>query len=349
MDAPHMVVTHMSIAIFPIIKRLNFVFRWDAGKNIGNGHFMRCMVLSNELLKRNHTVTVLCRQLPSHLQNLLTDLGIKVHYVALDSDGLAELSDINEMKQIDWLVIDHYGIEFQWENEARRFASFIMVIDDLANRKHNCDLLLDQNVPNNLQKGYIDLVPKHCVQALGWTYLLARPSFYSRSEAPRTGTLIFLGGGDHSATLSSLLNQMLSKTEFHPLRVLVTSDYLSLAYWQSMVGDSGQVHCDLVDPVSLYLSATSAVVRCGFISYELALLGIPAVHIYTSVVQAEVAKKMAYHGMGVALQELQLANSELLDTALQQVSSMNPKPLNEQLIPGASLVAELLEHIHEHR
>ena len=349
MDATYKVGKSMTGTTSQKIKRLNFMFRWDAGKNIGNGHFMRCLVLSTELLKRGHEVSALCRQIPSHLQILLTNLGIKTNCISLESNGLSELSEASEIRQIDWLVIDHYSIEATWENEARRFVTQIMVIDDLANRHHNCDLLLDQNVPNNLQENYIKLVPKHCVKAIGWKYLLARSSFYSRRRTSRTGTLIFLGGGDHSNALTSLLEQMLCKVEYHPLRVLISSDYLPLAHWQSMIGDCGQVHCDLVDPASLYLSASSAVVRCGFISYELALLGIPAVHIYKSAVQAEVSFKLARLGMGVALEERQLVNSELLHTALKQVSLMNPNPLNEQLSPGASVVAELLEQTSEHQ
>jgi hypothetical protein len=144
-----------------------------------------------------------------------------------------------------------------------------------------------------------------------------------------------------------LLGQLLNRTEYHPLRVLVSSDYLPISHWQYMIGDSGQVQCDLVDPVSLYLSVALALVRCGFVSYELALLGIPAVHIYTTAVQAEVAIGMESHGMGVAFHELHLPNSQLLDTALHKVSSMSPKPLNEQLKPGASLLADLLEKIHD--
>jgi UDP-2,4-diacetamido-2,4,6-trideoxy-beta-L-altropyranose hydrolase len=283
------------------------------------------------------------------LLSWLNQVGIVTHSIAVESDGLAELSNINQSHKIDWLVIDHYEIEVKWENDARKFASRIMVIDDLANRQHNCELLLDQNVPNCMQKGYAKLVPKQCVQALGWSYLLARPGFYNKIMQHRSGTLIFLGGGDHSQALLSLINNLLKRTECHPLRVLVTSDYLPITYWNSLVGDKGDVYCDRVDPVAMYRSAAIAVVRCGFISYELALLGIPAIHIYASDIQAEVAKELENRNMGIALQAVQLQNPKLLNLALQQVALINPKPLNEQLRPGASLVAEILEQINEYQ
>lgn len=331
------------------VQRLHFVFRLDAGKKIGNGHFMRCTVLCTELLNRGHAITVLYREMPKHLQSLLSDLEISTECIALKSDGLFELSSINQRKKIDWLVIDHYGIEAKWETEARRFVSQIMVIDDQATRQHNCDLLLDQNIPNNLQISYSNLVPKYCVQALGWSYLLARPSFYTSRASLGSGTLVFLGGGDHSDALSSLLISLLKKSELHPLRVLVSSEYLPLKHWQTMVGDCGHVYCDLVDPTSLYQSARLAVVRCGFVSYELALLGIPAVHIHASTIQTEVARRLESHGFGEAFKESELPNSELLHTALLKVSIRKPNPLNEKLSPGALQVAKLLEHIHENK
>lgn len=346
MDAPCMAFKIMNTST---LKCLHFVFRWDAGKEIGNGHFMRCTVLSSALLNRGHAITVLHRKIPKHLLSLLSDLNISTKCIAINSDGLSELSDINQRKKIDWLVIDHYGIEAKWETEARKFASRIMVVDDQANRQHNCDLLLDQNVPNKFQTSYAALIPQHCVQALGWSYLLARPSFYKRDKSLRSGTLVFLGGGDHSEALSLLLAYLLKKTEFHPLRVLVSSEYLPLEHWQTIVGNCGNVDRDLIDPTSLYQSSALAVVRCGFVSYELALLGIPAINIHATSIQKEVALQLEYHGFGSAFKESDLTHSELLHTALQDVSIKNPNPLNEKLSPGALPVAKLLESIHEYK
>jgi UDP-2,4-diacetamido-2,4,6-trideoxy-beta-L-altropyranose hydrolase len=328
---------------------INFVFRWDAGKNIGYGHYMRCMVLSRELLLRGHLVTVLTRNIPKTLETAICEIGVATHVIPNGSDGLDELANINRASRIDWLIVDHYEIEIQWERLARGFTSRIMVIDDLANRVHDCDLLLDQNVPNDLQKRYDDLVPKDCARAIGWEHLLARTGFYKNCVQERTGTLIFLGGGDHSHSLTALLDRLIPLTQYHPLKVLVSSDYLPLAHWQSMLADCGHVFCDVQDPVSLYSSANLGIVRCGFVSYELALLGTPAVHLYNTAVQAAVARKLEQFGMGVSFQEQCLADTAQIDQALRRASRMNPQPLNEKLTPGAKVVADLLEHIHEHQ
>lgn len=348
MDAAIFYLSHMSKLSTSISKPLKFVFRWDAGKRIGNGHYMRCMVLSTELMLRGHSVAVLTLQVPLALQAFLDEMGVVVQIIDPDSDGLEELYALNIANRIDWLVIDHYEIDIRWERMARKMTSRIMVIDDLANRPHDCDLLLDQNIPNSLQKGYGELVPEPCVLAIGWEHLLARSSFFTQKVQERSGTLIFLGGGDHSHVLSALLDQLIAHTQYHPLKVLVTSDYLPLAHWESMVADCGQVFCDVLEPVALYSSAKLAVVRCGFISYELALLGIPSVYIYTTAIQAAVALELERFDRGVAIQELHLSDSASLNEAMQRASMLNPQPLNEKFNSGAQVVADLLEHIHEH-
>lgn len=52
-----------------------------------------------------------------------------------------------------------------------------MVIDDLANRKHDCDLLLDQNFYLDMNSRYEGLVPKHTKLLLGPKYALLREEF----------------------------------------------------------------------------------------------------------------------------------------------------------------------------
>jgi UDP-2,4-diacetamido-2,4,6-trideoxy-beta-L-altropyranose hydrolase len=348
-DAPCLESRFMNAANFQPKSPLRFVFRLDAGSPIGNGHLMRSMVLALELLDRGHQVVLLAKQMPQSLQALLRSKGIALHVIAFQSDGLGELASIHQEYPIDWLVIDHYGIDAQWERAARPYALHIMVIDDLANRQHDCDLLLDQNIPNQLQSRYPDLLPKHCQFAIGWTYLLARPEFYVRDRIARAGTLIFLGGGDHSESLTALIEHLRTQTELHPLKILVSSDYLPVTHWQKIVGNCGQVFCDLPNPAYLYRSAKVALVRCGFVSYELTLMGIPTVHVHTSAVQRQVAQALEQLEAGLALPEEHLSDVDKLIDVLHRAAVMSPVPVNEKLSPGASMVANLLEHFDEYK
>lgn len=84
---------------------------------------------------------------------------------------------INRAEKADLYLIDHYNIDEEWEKQHRQFTDRIVVVDDLANRPHDCDLILDQNVLPNFESRYDGLVPKQCIQLLGPKYLIMRDEF----------------------------------------------------------------------------------------------------------------------------------------------------------------------------
>ena len=103
---------------------------------------------------------------------------------AIDEDAaqtLAALSQANE--ELEWLIVDHYGIDERWERPLRSVARRIMVIDDLADRAHDCDLLLDQNLVADFETRYAGLVPQKCALLLGPTYALLQPAYAAIARA----------------------------------------------------------------------------------------------------------------------------------------------------------------------
>ena len=103
-----------------------------------------------------------------------------------------------------WLLVDHYDLDIHWESIIRKHVEKIIVVDDLANRKHDCDLLLDQNLYDQIDSRYTSLVPKNCKKLLGPKYALLRPEFYELRKTltkPRKSLrniLISFGGSDPS-------------------------------------------------------------------------------------------------------------------------------------------------------
>ena len=171
---------------------MKILIRTDASQQIGSGHVMRCLTLANELRQKAH-VSFICQELPGNMCDYIKQQGYPVHSNAI----LA-----TENKLIDWLIVDHYSLDAQWETTMRPYVRNIMVIDDMANRKHDCDLLLDQNLYMDMESRYHDLVPQHCKQLLGPKYALLRPEFLSsrKNLRKRNGSikriLIFMGGSD---------------------------------------------------------------------------------------------------------------------------------------------------------
>ena len=218
-------------------KELEIIIRADASIQIGSGHIMRCLTLAEELKNSGASVEFICREHKGNLINFIQEKNFKVNVLSNTSGLLSAVSclqspvcglrpsasEYNEWlgvepasdaeavisvlskknKVTDWLIIDHYAIDYQWQQRLRPYAKKIMVIDDLANRKHNCDLLLDQNFYIKKNR-YEKLVPKHCIQLLGPKFALLRKEFAEarKNLRKRTGEikriLIFFGGSDNT-------------------------------------------------------------------------------------------------------------------------------------------------------
>jgi UDP-2,4-diacetamido-2,4,6-trideoxy-beta-L-altropyranose hydrolase len=202
---------------------MNFTiaFRVDANSQIGTGHFMRCLTLADSLQLCGAQIRFISRGLPGHLQDMLTTRGIG--FVSLNSTGeeyslddlahsnwlgVTQARDVEDSvfaladQKWDWMVVDHYALDVRWESAMRNTAERIMVIDDLADRKHDCDLLLDQNYYRDMQTRYDGMVPENCRILLGPRYALLRFEFkvMRQQVRPRTGPvkkiLVFFGGVD---------------------------------------------------------------------------------------------------------------------------------------------------------
>lgn len=321
---------------------MRVVFRFDANEQLGHGHLMRSSVLARALIAQGHQVDLLSRPLPPVLRPHLD--GVRCHPMASDTQGLDTLAQLAMHQTVDWLVVDHYGLDSDWESQARAHVRRILVIDDLANRAHDCDALLDQNIPNSLQSAYGPLLPQGCPQWLGLTHLLARPGFYEQQPVPRQGLLVFLGGGDHRLALGRLL-QRLATDGTDSLQVLATSAYGSLAALapSPAVTDGLEFHLDVNDTAPLCRRVAGAVVRCGFMAYELALVGTPMVIIHATPIQQEVALALQALGHGMALAEADMDDAQMLAQALERMRRLQPAPLNLSHRPGAQRVTRLME------
>ena len=185
-------------------------FRVDATNQIGTGHFMRCLTLADELKKQGAQICFLSPNFPAHLNDMLVAKGMKYMPLSLDAVqepnddlvhsnwlGTCQAQDAKRTIQAladqpwDWIVVDHYALDERWESAVRMSAKKIMVIDDLADRLHNCDVLLDQNFYANMQTRYSGKVPVDCQLLLGPSYALLRKEFKKLRERiePRTGEI----------------------------------------------------------------------------------------------------------------------------------------------------------------
>ena len=170
------------------MKRNKIFIRVDSGVEIGAGHAMRCLSLAQALKKMNFELCFISKKTGGNISKLFTDKGFRVYYIQDNNSKLKKReivkNDATQTAKIiikhqtksSWILVDHYDLDFQWEKSLRKYVNKIIVIDDLA-RKHDSDLLLDQNYNKNLKTRYNQLVPRKCVKLLGPKYALLRNEF----------------------------------------------------------------------------------------------------------------------------------------------------------------------------
>ncbi len=169
------------------------LIRVDVHQQIGTGHLYRCLNLANVLRRNDHHVIFIGRGiyninfevygLPtfpfwSPTQDTDTWLGCSFKRdLELCVTFIRALSH-----KIDLLIVDHYSIDFRWEKGIKPFVDKVMVIDDLANREHHCDLLLDHTTYPIGSEPYVGLVSEGCKLLIGEKYVLLHPSFVNKNE-----------------------------------------------------------------------------------------------------------------------------------------------------------------------
>lgn len=204
---------------------MRVIFRVDAGITMGTGHLMRCLALAAGLREQGADCLFLCRDGFGALAQAIADAGHHLRLLpeaderlqALDGDRLAHdhwlpggwqrdlnacLGELASVPTADWLVVDHYALDWRWERGMRAAGCKLMAVDDLADRTHDCDLLLDQNHYADMMTRYLGKLPKHCRSLLGPQYALLRDEFgqlrptVKVRHPPVQRVLVFFGGVD---------------------------------------------------------------------------------------------------------------------------------------------------------
>lgn len=200
---------------------MKVAFRVDSSASIGTGHHVRCMTLAESLRRRGAQLRFVCRDHEGSLIGALRERAIPVTVLPVSATsrapgdgsyaawlGSTQAEDASLMiealagEEPDWLVVDHYALDSEWEQQVRPHVGQLMVIDDLANRPHQCELLLDQNYSLQGEERYAGLVPGSCKLLTGPRYALLRPDYseHRRKIRPRDGRvskiLVFFGGSD---------------------------------------------------------------------------------------------------------------------------------------------------------
>ncbi len=320
----------------------NILIRADASASIGTGHVMRCLTLADEIVKHNATVTFICRQLPEYLKQLIQSHHalLELSVWAIDNNSPPEgiwsqgqqLKDVKETINVtsetlwDYLVVDHYRLDHVWEKEFRNYTKKILVIDDLADRIHDCDLLLDQNFYMDMNDRYVDKVPAHCQLLLGPKYALLRDEFRQAHvhAKPRTvinRILVCFGGSDpdnYTGRVIDALAQMNLKNI--AIDVVIGAQHPAPDAIESLSKRNNfSCHIQVNNMAELMLAADLAIGSGGSISWERCCLGLPALCFSLAANQVAILESLHYCG---AILYLGASESVSLDILRDSLLSM---------------------------
>lgn len=305
---------------------IKVVFRCDASLQIGTGHVMRCLTLANALSLKGHECAFICKDNEGNLIEKIRQNGYQVHALVVDKDFNAQIGesayrlthshwlgssqelDATQCQQVlshqtvDWLIVDHYALDHKWESMLRAFTKQIMVIDDLADRTHECDLLLDQNL-GTLDVDYIGLVPSHCELLIGTKYALLRPEFaqwrdyslHRRQLEPQLKTLIInLGGVDKDNVTTQVLKALMRSALpiDCTIRVIMgaTAPHIdSVRKVASELSWQTDIIVNAKNMAKLMANADLAIGASGSTTWERCCLGLPSIQLVTADNQDKIA------------------------------------------------------------
>lgn len=324
----------------------SFLFRVDASLLIGAGHVMRCLTLADRLRVEGADCSFVCREHVGHLCDLIEGRGYTVHRLpvgeslsthrgadVLRSDyggwlGTSEEEDaaltaglIAPDTPLDWIVVDHYALGARWERALRLSCRKMFAIDDLANRAHDCDVLLDQNLGRS-SSDYADLVPPHCQRLIGPEYALLRPEFAAlraaslarRTDGQCRDILVTMGGVDADNVTGSALTALDSAALPADTRVTVVLG--ASAPWIEAVQTQARgmrlktkIIVSVNNMAELMRDADLALGAAGSTAWERCCMGLPTMQVALADNQRHIAKALTDHGAAVWVERHHWANA----------------------------------------
>ena len=356
---------------------------------------MRCLTLAKELKKRNCEIIFICKEQKGDLINLIENyfyvirlkkrsIEVKIkdqniinheHLLYQEWLGWSQQSDTkfcinelrrNEIKDIDWIITDHYSLDYLWEEimyeEVKKLRSLdtynvckILVIDDLANRKHVSNLILDQNYfgsqsseryRNHIQPEKTELLLGPSYALIGEEYSKLHSLLPERSKVNRI--LIFMGGVD-KFNITGKAIEALMKNEFSSIWVDVvigrqtdqTEKIKSLAKERK----NTTLHYQIKSLSGLMYKADLSIGGAGVTTWERCCLGLNSLVITIANNQIPIANALHKEGYIQYIGSAEEITSKKIEKEINKyIKSKDKKKSGHNLVDGlgAKRVANII-------
>lgn len=280
--------------------------RTDATEAIGGGHVMRCLALAGELDRAGADVVFFVIRGSADVAPALGRSTFPVIELSHAEQGPGE-------GRMDAMVVDHYGLCARHEALLRKHCDCIAVIDDLADRPHDCDLLID-TAHGRTAQAYAELAPKARF-LLGPAYALLRPAFarlrprsllkHARPGALRR-VLVSFGLSDPGGRTEPAARTLLAMPEALEIDVALRRGSAAWAALERLAAESGgrlALHDDPPELADLMSHADIMIGAGGITSWERCCLGLPSVVARLADNQADNVAALGEAGAAVILED----------------------------------------------
>ncbi|MBN8444809.1 MAG: UDP-2,4-diacetamido-2,4,6-trideoxy-beta-L-altropyranose hydrolase [Gammaproteobacteria bacterium] len=343
----------------------------DASRQIGSGHLMRCLSLARALRQIGAEVRFYYAAWPGHADTWLNAQGFHGELLDFAVDNFLADEDAKDSanvwsplwqqqyghacvkawqpwlqslntqatssvhRTIDWCIYDNYGLAADFVKVIKPSCRQLMAIDDLANREHPVDLLLDQNAVFGMQTRYQTMLPADCTQLLGPQYALLRPEFYSSSMPITAQTssarsyqqvnriLVSIGGSDTVGLTERLCKLLFAQQVFADisLDVVVGSAYEKITELTELIAAraNSRLFVQTNEMASLMRQADLAIGAGGSSQWERALTHLPSLVVAVADNQQPGCEYLQHLGAIQYLGRVEQVSDELLLNAITEI------------------------------
>tara|TARA_R110002110_G_scaffold2830_1_gene14157 strand:+ start:88115 stop:89251 length:1137 start_codon:yes stop_codon:yes gene_type:complete len=318
------------------------VFRADANQIMGIGHIMRCVTIADAFTLLGYQSIFLVRFLPNWVGDLVKAQGHELHHLKNISTKLSYIDDdivannyqewlgcswkkdaydvLNYVMKLkpEYLVVDNYALDEKWERVISEHVGKLIVIDDLANRRHYCDYLIDQNLGRN-EVDYCNLVPSSTLNLVGPRYAILKPEFKlcrtfsleRRKSFQLKSVLLSIGGFDNQDITSVVIECLELVPEFKDILInIVLSSESQYFKKVNKKVNSTQLNINIFSDINniseLMANADLSIGAAGTTSWERCCLGLPSIVFVVADNQVDIAEALSTHNAAIVIKSIDL-------------------------------------------
>ena len=305
----------------------------DCGAEVGGGHVMRCLALAQALMARGAACAFMSPPDVARVLDAFAPPGVDRQTAGAGPlhELIAATARAAEAWRADVVLVDHYGVDARQEQLLSAGARRLVCIDDLADRPHACDLVIDPTLGREAA-AYLPLTPEGCQIMTGPQYALLRPEYAlarpaalarRRPAQPPQRLLVSLGLMDLRGITGRVMNLLGSELDALEVDVVVGSGATSLTWLRHRAerNERLRVHVDTRDMAGLIAAADIAVGAGGASAWERAALGLPSLGLILAANQAAATLELDRQGAVLAVEARDKAFAEALPAAFRRLAA----------------------------